>query len=84
MIKERVRKHLVGAICPDNDLFLFDGFPMPTCHPKRAQPKNPLRGEAGFGYCAAKDHHYFGFKGHVVTNTHGLILNFQKHHAWVD
>ena len=84
MIKEQIRKHLVGAICPDNNLFLFDGFPMPTCHPKRVRPKNPLRGEAEFGYCAAKDHHYFGFKGHVVTNAHGLILNFTFTAANID
>ena len=84
MIREQIRKHLVGVICPDNDLFLFDGFPIPTCHPKRVRPKNPLRSEAGFGYCAAKDHHYFGFKGHVVTNTHGLILNFTFAAANID
>jgi len=84
MIKEQVRKHLIKAICPDNDLFLFDGFPVPTCHPKRVRSKNPLRGQAGFGYCAAKDHHYFGFKGHVVTNAHGMILNFTFAAANID
>jgi hypothetical protein len=27
-----------------------------------------FKGEAAFGFCAAKDEHYYGFKGHVIIN----------------
>lgn len=83
-VKDKIRRHLVQTLRPDNDLFLFDGFPIPTCHPKRVGKKNPLRGQAAFGYCAAKDKKYFGFKGHLVTDRHGLILNFTIAPANID
>ena len=83
-VKEIFRQFLVLQISPYNDIFLSDGFPIPTCHIKRVRKKNPLRGEASFGYCATKDEHYFGFKGHLVTNQNGLILNFTIAPANVD
>ena len=83
-MKDRLHKHLVHQMCPVNDLFLFDGFPIPTCHLKRVRHKNPLWGEAGFGYCAAKDEKYFGFKGHLLTHQHGLIFDFTFTAANID
>ncbi|MBL8677122.1 MAG: transposase [Alphaproteobacteria bacterium] len=41
-------------------------------------------GQAAFGYCAAKDQKYFGFKGHLVTHTNGLILSFEMAAANID
>jgi len=78
------QKQMVKRISPDNDLFIFDGLPIPTCNPKRVKPRNPFHGIGGFGYCAAKDKKYFGFKGHVVVNQHGLILNFDFASANID
>ena len=34
-IKIAFQKETVQRISPDNDLFLFDGIPLPTCNPKR-------------------------------------------------
>lgn len=75
---------MVHRILSDNDLFLFDGIPLPTCNPKRASYRNPFYGIGGFGYCTAKDKKYFGFKGHAVTNPRGLILNFTFAPANID
>lgn len=83
-LKEQLRRHLISQIERDNEISLFDGFPIPTCHIKRVKRRNPLKGQAAFGYCAAKEHKYFGFKGHVVTNQHGLILNFTFTAANID
>ena len=33
-------------------------------------------GEAGFGYCAAKDQKYYGFRGHLVISLEGVITGF--------
>jgi len=76
-VKEAFRKSLIKKILPFCDTFLCDGLPLPTCHKKRMRKKNPLRGQASFGFCAAKDQHYFGFKGHVLTSKEGLILDFE-------
>jgi hypothetical protein len=46
--------------------------------------RNHFYGTGGFGYCAAKDKKYFGFKGHAVVNTQGLILNFTFAPANID
>lgn len=83
-IKMEFQKEMVQRISPDNDLFLFDGIPLPTCNPKRMSRRNHFYGTGGFGYCAAKDKKYFGFKGHAVVNQQGLILNFTFAPANVD
>ena len=86
-IKQLLQEYLVKIITDHsfcNGKFLCDGFPIPTCHKKRVNYKNPLRSEGEFGYCATKDEHYFGFKGHILTTANGLILNFVLTEANID
>ena len=66
---------MVQRIAPENDIFIFDGAPIPTCNLKRMRPRNHFYGLDGLGYYGAKDKKYFVFKGHAVTNQQGLILN---------
>jgi hypothetical protein len=68
-VKKQIRDHFLYKTHVANDLFLFDGLPIPTCNPKRVRWKNPFYDEASFGYCAAKDKKYFGFKGHLYPVT---------------
>ena len=85
-IKE-ILYHEVIRLCLEDsqsNIAISDGLPLPTCHPKRVRKNNPLRLDGAFGYCAAKDKHYFGFKGHLLTNDDGLILNFAIAPANVD
>lgn len=67
-----------------NDIFICDGLPIPTCHPKRVGRKNPFWINGKFSYCAAKDEKYFGFKGHLATNQEGLIVDFTIAAANID
>jgi hypothetical protein len=67
-IQEKLWKHIQQQ-CPSNDLYLFDGFPISTCNIKRVRRKNPFWWQGNFGYCAAKDKKYFGFKGHLLTKS---------------
>jgi hypothetical protein len=83
-IKMQLQKEMVQRISPDNDLYLFDGIPLPTCNPKRMSRRNHFYGTGGVGYCAAKDKKYFGFKGHAIVNPQGLILNFTFAPANID
>ena len=63
-----MRKLLSDALCKDQDLYLFDGFPIPICHIKRyKRSKTDLKYEGATGYCAVKDVKFFGFKGHLLV-----------------
>jgi len=89
-VKQMFHQHIVSLLRTQqsdgvkNGIFLCDGFPIPTCHPKRVRPKNPLKTEGSFGYCAAKDEHYFGFKGHILTTQEGLITEIAVAGANID
>ncbi len=71
--KKKLHQVLAGA---SPSLGIVDGFPMPVCEFKRAKHAHVFRGEASYGYCAAKDQTYYGFKGHLVINEQGKILDF--------
>ncbi len=57
---------------------------MPICHMARAGRSKLFRGEAAFGFCAAKDEHYYGFKGHVLINLKQQIVGFTLTAANID
>lgn len=81
-VKEFIHTQLIKG--HQDNLFLFDGFPIPTCHKKRVTSHNPLKAKGGFGYCAAKDEKYFGFKGHLITSQQGFILRLSITAANID
>jgi DDE family transposase len=64
----------LGAI--RDDIHITDGFPIPICNFKRAHFSKIFKGDAAYGFCAAKGQTYYGFKGHVVINSIGVISHF--------
>jgi len=58
---------------------IIDTLPIPVCHVRRALSRKIFTDDVvcqpSYGYCAAKDWHYFGFKGglRLSANT-GMIL----------
>ena len=54
---------------------IVDGFPMPVCNFKRAHFSKIFRPEADYGYCAAKNQNYYGFKGHLLIDENGVIVD---------
>ena len=60
----------------DDSIHLIDGFPIPLCHYQRASNCRLFMTEADFGYCAAKDEKYYGFHGHLVISSEGVITGF--------
>jgi hypothetical protein len=72
-IKQLVFAHLFA---PQDDIHITDGMPMPVCHRARANRCKTFKGEAAFGFCAAKDEYYYGFKGHVIINLKQQIVGF--------
>jgi hypothetical protein len=64
----------LGAL--SDSIHITDGFPVPVCNFKRAHFSKIFKGEAAYGYCAAKGQTYYGFKGHIVINSLGVISHF--------
>ena len=61
---------------------IIDTLPLPICHRARRFQRRIFRTEsvgggppASLGYCAAKDEHYFGFKGGLRITDYGLIVH---------
>ena len=81
IMQECIAKKL-GAF--DDDIHLFDGFPMPVCHYKRASKTKLFKSEVEFGYCAAKDEKYYGFKGHLLISMDGIPTAYTFASAEID
>jgi hypothetical protein len=80
-LKQKIFAHLFA---PQDDIHITDGVPMPICHMARASRSKLFKGEAAFGFCAAKDEHYYGFKGHVIINLNQQIVGFTLAPANID
>lgn len=70
MLQERLAIAL-GSLA--DSLHLVDGFPMPACKFARAYFSQVFKGSAAYGYCATKKEHYYGFRGHLVISSIGVI-----------
>jgi hypothetical protein len=62
---------LLGAY--QDQLHIIDGLPIPVCKFARAHFSSIFKGDAAYGYCASKQEHFYGFRGHVVINSKGII-----------
>ncbi len=70
ILQERLA-FILGAF--SDSLHLIDGLPMPVCKFARAYFSKLFKGNATYGYCATKKEHYYGFRGHLVINSIGVI-----------
>lgn len=59
------------------DIAIIDSFPLPLCQDHRKFRAILFQCFADIGYNATKQKYYYGFKVHVVTDTQGLILNYE-------
>lgn len=84
-VKQQLQKHLSQSIGAHEDtVHIVDGFPFPICNFRRAHFSKLYRGEASYGYCAAKNQTYYGFKGHLLINMNGVICDFEMAPAHID
>ena len=74
MIKYLLQRNLADSLKAFNDtLHIVDGLPMPICKFARAYFSQVFKGAAAYGYCATKKEHYYGFRGHIVISSMGVI-----------
>jgi hypothetical protein len=80
-----VKQAIMNRLFPPTDgVHIIDGVPMPLCHKARAYRCRTLDGVAAWGFCAAKDEHDWGLRGHVVVAITGTISAFVLTPANVD
>jgi len=53
---------------------ILDTKPVPVMGMKRSKQRSDFRGKADYGYCAARQFHYFGYKLVLLTTLDGLPL----------
>lgn len=80
-VKQAIFSHLFA---PKDDIHITDGVPLPVCHMARAGRCNVFQDSAAFGFCAAKDEYYYGFKGHVIIDLNQRVVGFTLAPANVD
>ena len=71
-LQQKIASNL-GAF--SESVHLIDGIPIPLCCFSRANNCRLFKGEGDYGYCAAKKT-YYGFRGHLVTSSQGIITGF--------
>lgn len=84
-VKQRILHFLSMSLNGyDDPIHLVDGFPMPVCRITRASKSRCFKDQASYGYCAAKDEHYYGFEGHLIINLEGVVSGYTFAPANID
>jgi hypothetical protein len=81
-IKQIIHEKMRNTV--QSHFHVIDGFPIPICHYSRSSRCKSLKGKADYGYCAAKDEKYYGFKGVILVNSEGMINSFTVVNPTVD
>lgn len=85
VLKKMLQQSLANSLQAFGDqLHIVDGLPMPICKFARAHFSRIFKGEAAYGYCASKKEHYYGFKGHIVISSSGVITTATFAQAHID
>lgn len=73
-----LKQRFLTALSPpqQSDIHIIDGVPLPVCRTVRAYRSRIFKGIAAWGYCASKDEHYYGLRGHPVIAVDGRIVDF--------
>ena len=84
-IKQKIRDMLLRILLPDgSQISIADGFPMPVCNFRRAHFVQAFKGDASYGYCAAKNMTYYGLKGHLLIDLSGVVVDCSIASANID
>jgi hypothetical protein len=72
-----MRQYITHLFNSENPSYsIVDSMPMKACHYARAKSVKVFRGDAGFGFCAAKNEKYYGFKFHARVSAEGFIQEY--------
>ena len=72
---EALRQHWVSLLVgSDTQMLLLDTKPIPVVGMKRSKKQSDFAGSAAYGYCAARQMKYFGYKLVMLTTLEGVPL----------
>lgn len=75
-LKQMLHEKLAGLLGAYQDkLHIVDGLPIPVCKFARAHFSRIFKGNAAHGYCATKQERFYGFRGHLVISSSGVITS---------
>ena len=84
---EQIRKNIAQAIDAGEDVFCVDSKPIPVCRNARAKRcklgKYDFDRAPNFGYCAAQNCYYYGYKLHALCGLRGVIHSYDLSKASV-
>ena len=84
-VKQQLQERLVADLgARTADCHIIDGFPITVCKLARASRSRVLKAEAEYGYCAAKDEHYYGLKANLLIDLRGVVVGITITAANVD
>jgi len=84
-VKQRLQERLAADLGARSvDCHVIDGFPIAVCKLARAPRSQVLKAEADYGYCAAKDEHYYGLKANLLIDLRGVVVGITLTAANVD
>ena len=74
---EEIRQKMIEKMDPDESLYIVDSMPLEVCKFGRANRSKVCQeideSAPNFGFCAAQNFHYFGYKLHAVCTPDGII-----------
>lgn len=75
-----IHKHLAHSLCEGEDTFVVDSMPLSICKFSRAKRikicRETYESVPDYGFCAAQNTTYFGYKLHGITSAGGVITDF--------
>lgn len=77
---EQCRQQIVDRLAPSSSCYLSDSMPLEACKIIRANQscicQDTEATSPDFGYCAAQNMSYFGYRTHAVRTQHGIFKTF--------
>lgn len=75
-VNQLIHKEIISNIVAQGLTYqITDGFPIAVCHYARSRRHGSFKSIAEYGYCAAKDEKYYGFKGNLLISSEGVIID---------
>ena len=85
---EQIRQNIAQAIDGNEDYFCIDSKPIPVCRIARAKRckmgRTDYQTAPSFGFCAAQNTYYYGYKLHALCGLTGVIHSYDLSKANID
>lgn len=85
---EKIRLNIARCLDGKEYIFCIDSKPVPVCKNSRAKRSTlelyDIERAPNFGYCAAQNYFYFGYKLHILCGISGVIHSYDMTKASVD